>query len=248
MLPSVAVVQAAYDELIEMTTTTRELRDPITQEMAVTMLSVLFGAFSKRKADAENAIKLAACSSMFSPTTDIIGEATKLWKPLPKHPAVLWIAIKELIATQTFLPAPKELREAMMRARDRLLLLKLDAKRWLEFAEKADRIVFEQDRAAWAAAYAHLGSRVPSAMLARSNYGSEKDDAERCVALEKLWDPKYEAEEAAEQAKLEAAELAQLAPPPEPIRPTPGSPIARSRSWWSWPSVRALSCARAICA
>src|SRR5205823_10219488 len=32
------------------------------------------------------------------------------------------------------------------------------------------------------------------------------------------------------------------------IRPTPGSPIARSRSWWSWPSARALSCARAICA
>src|SRR5213080_4353850 len=25
-------------------------------------------------------------------------------------------------------------------------------------------------------------------------------------------------------------------------------PIARSRSWWSWPSARALSCARAICA
>src|SRR5262245_50144015 len=26
--------------------------------------------------------------------------------------------------------------------------------------------------------------------------------------------------------------------------PTAGSPIARSRSWWSWPSARALSCAR----
>src|SRR6516165_9838094 len=30
------------------------------------------------------------------------------------------------------------------------------------------------------------------------------------------------------------------------IRPTPGLPIARSRSWWSWPSARALSCVRAI--
>ena len=31
------------------------------------------------------------------------------------------------------------------------------------------------------------------------------------------------------------------------IRPMPGLPTARSRSWWSAPSARALSCARAIC-
>jgi hypothetical protein len=219
MLPHVAAVDAAYSDLIEMTCS--DPYDPITCEMAVAMLQVLFGALSKRKADAENAIKLAACADMFSPLNDVIGTATRSWKPLPKHPAVLAIAIKDLINTQIYSPEPVELRAAMTRARHRLVSLKLDAKRWLEIAEKADEIVFEQDRTAWDAAYALLDSRVPTAMLAMRDWRPSPPC--RCDALEKISNAKIDAEEAKLAA---AAEQAKLAPPPERKR----LPAAKKRS------------------
>ena len=56
---------------------------------------------------------LAACCDMFSPMNDIIGEGMGLWKPICKHPVVLALAIKKLIATSVFTPSPSELREAM---------------------------------------------------------------------------------------------------------------------------------------
>ena len=50
---------------------------------------------------------------------------------------------------------------------------------------------------------------------------------------------------------IESKDLERVTPPSRRrrsrIRPTPGSPTARSRSWPSWPNVRAFSCARAIC-
>src|SRR5262249_48794094 len=159
----------------------------------------LFGVLAKKKADAadENAtMLLAACADMFDPMNDMLGRTTGLWKPVCKHPVVLALAIKKLIATQVFTPSPSELRAAMGEARQRLDAAKRRLDNFLAWMKQADKIVFAFDRAAWEAAHARVDSRVPSAMVAHSNYGIEKDDAERCEALEKLWDAKYEAEQA----------------------------------------------------
>ena len=94
---------------------------------------------------------------------------------------------------------------------------KLELGNFLSWINQADKTVFAFDRAAWEATYARVDSRVPSVMLEYSNYGSD----ERCVALNKLWETKWEAEnpeEAAAQRALEVAEEAKLAAPPEPKR------------------------------
>lgn len=189
MLPHVPAVSASHSALAEMTSSSP--RFAITHGMASKMLALLFGALSKSKADAENKARLTACVDMFNPVSDIIGEATRLWTPLPKHPAVLAIAVKQLIDARVFTPMPHELRAAVMLASARLRTLRSHAGQWLDLADKADEIVFENDRAAWDAAYARLGSEVALAML------DDEDETPRGRALNELWQRKHEAERAA---------------------------------------------------
>jgi hypothetical protein len=212
-----AYADAAYTSMLEILRPRDE--SEITQATANKMLSVLFGTLTKKKADTDEML-LAACADMFDPLNDMLGKKTGLWKPVCKHPVVLALAIKKLIATSVFAPTPSELREAMETATQKLQAAKRQLGNFLAWMIQADKIVFAFDRAAWEAAYARLDSRGPLAMVAHSDYGNQEGDGERCAALEKIWEPKHEAEEAAELAaeereKLAADERGQLAAPPE---------------------------------
>jgi hypothetical protein len=212
-----AYAEAAYASMLAILHP-RDDDGEITQATANKMLSVLFGTLAKKKADTDEML-LAACADMFDPLNDMLGKTTRLWKPVCKHPVVLALAIKKLIATSVFAPTPSELREAMETATQKLQAAKRQLDNFLAWMIQADKIVFAFDRAAWEATYARLDSRVPSAMAARSYYYGN-GDAERCAALEKIWEPKHEAEEAAELAaeereKLAADDRGQLAAPPE---------------------------------
>src|SRR5262245_17351644 len=89
--------------------------------------------------------------------------ATGLWKPLDKHPLILAIAIKQLVASAVF-TSPAELRAAMTRVRERLETL-LWAMQYLgDIIERADKLVFVGDRAAWGVAYADIPSEVIAEM------------------------------------------------------------------------------------
>jgi hypothetical protein len=130
-----------------------------------------------------------------------------LWKPVSKHPVVLALAIKRLIAKSKCVPSPSELRETMELVLERLGSLGGAAQRYIEAVQEADKIVFALDRAAWTAMYASAGinSQVPLAMQGRLEDEEPGEDehgnpiaSPRWRALNDVWEAKLEAEEAAE--------------------------------------------------
>jgi hypothetical protein len=150
---------------------------------------------------------LASCADLFNPVSDAVGIATGLWKPAPKHPLALAIAIKQLIATSVFSPSPSELREAMKLAQGKVDVLASYAGQWLQLLERADAIVFEFDRPTWDAAYANVDSKVPLALhgqLIETDDGPEFPLSPRWRALNELWEAKHAAEEMVTNARLAA--------------------------------------------
>jgi len=177
-------------------------RERISHADAIKMLAVLFSAMSRKKSDAgETAMKLAACADMFDPVSEAVGKASGLWKPVPKHPVMLALAIKHLMATSVWAPSECELREAMKTVRDRLLVMAHHIGEVVSLINRADMVVFTFDRAAWNAAYAD--ARISASIIAVMSDDSEQlgEDGEpptpRWKALDDLWEAKYAAEEAA---------------------------------------------------
>ena len=182
-------------------------RFPLTHVTASKMLTVLFGAFSRKRADdANSAIKLAACADMFTPVSNIVGVATGLWKPVSTHPVVLALAIKRLFARKVFEPSECELREAMQEAWGRLLTLADRSEEWIKAVARADEIIFELDRPAWQMDYANVGSSVPLMMQDELGEDDAPTQTPRWRALNELWEARYAIEEAAELARLVEAE------------------------------------------
>jgi hypothetical protein len=208
-LPDYAEAVAAYKQLEAIVGWDPD--EPITHATATKMLAVLFGTLSRRKADDDNeAMLLASCADLFNPINDKVGCSSRLWKPVSKHPVVLALAIKRLIAKSKFVPSPSELRETMSLVIEKLAGAGLGgaAQRYIEAVEEADKIVFALDRAAWTAMYASAGinSQVPLAMQGRledeepgeDEHGNPIAPSPRWRALNDLWEAKLEAEEAAE--------------------------------------------------
>src|SRR4030095_4716992 len=184
LLRNVVTVTDAHSALLQVVIPSWR-RDPITHSQATAMLGVLFGTLSKKRTDDENsAMLLASCADMFNPVNDAIGTATGLWKPITKHPLVLAIAIKQLIATSVFTPSPAELREAMKHASERISSRKAWTSQWLELINQADAIVFAFDRAGWDAAYAKVDGKTALYMSGTA----ELEDSPRLAALEALSD------------------------------------------------------------
>ena len=137
---------------------------PISQAEASAMLRFLFAAKGRKRGD-EAAAKLAACIDMFTPASNALAEAMGLWKPVPRHPLVLALAIKALMAKRLHEPEECELREELATVRQRLDKRCARVGEWQQTLAYADETVFAFDRAAWDAAYATADSAVVLAML-----------------------------------------------------------------------------------
>jgi hypothetical protein len=209
LLPHVAVADAAYTALCNITMPYRD-SERINHVLAANMLSFLFAALRKTRGDDENAsARLAACVGMFDPISDSVGENIGLWKSLPKHPAILALAVKKLIMLQKFDPMPCELREAMCEVYGRIKRRAGDLAEFLSLLNRADRILFAFDRAAWAEHYANVDAAAMLAMTART--GLTLDDDDRSFALDQMWQAKHEAEETLQITHAAAAQITHAA-------------------------------------
>lgn len=172
MLKRAALVRAAHTALLPVIVP--HLAPPVSPDTALTMLSALFGPLGKKSSD--NAALLDACVDMLHPDADVIGDATGLWLPIPKHPLILALAVTKLRNNSVFTPMPAELRREMREANRTVVALANDAERWLNLLRNADRIVFEHDREAWELGYRNVGADVVAAMQDRSESGGYEDD------------------------------------------------------------------------
>jgi len=186
LLPDCARANFASDQLLQMLVLPPDI--PVSYDMAMEMLGVLYGALSKRKKD-EDATAMMACADLFNPIDSILGESTGLWQPVPKHPLILALAVKARIAKSPFV-SPSELREEMIAVQKKLRLLFNGLERSLEWLRKADRYLFDHDRAAWEAAY----TRVGTALYMPPPGEWDEEDEPYHYALEKLWEAKEAAE------------------------------------------------------
>jgi hypothetical protein len=183
---------SAYRQFLGIVMPSRAAEIP--QPAAVKMLSVLYGALSKKKADDENAAMLMmACADMFGSMNDIIGASTHMWQPINRHPIVLALTIKRMLAREKWAPAPSELREEMILVRSRIGASAGRIEQWLSWIEKADVMVFTFDRAAWDGVYASLDTGTVVAMR-DSCAISEDEDSPRLQALDDLAKAKLAAE------------------------------------------------------
>ena len=161
--------------------------EPINHNGAIAMLTILFSSFQKRKLDNSATIKLHMCADMFDPINDDIGMATGLWRPINKHPVILALAVKRLIATETFEPMPNELRNAIRLVAEKLHDRLRHAQAWLDDLAQAERIIFEFDRKAWANSHrSTFEIEQARAISLRFEDGDERREKARMAALDKI--------------------------------------------------------------
>ena len=156
-------------------------RQRIAAADAVEMLGFLFGVLRRNDKGADTASLLTACTEMFdedAALAQVIGV-----KPLPLHPAVLALAIRRIIDTAIFPPAPSEVRAAMFEVRNKILVLQTNVRPVLAKARAAERLVFKQDRQGWLAPYA--SGAVPGAV---AGYLVDDSDSEMSTAVDQLFD------------------------------------------------------------
>jgi hypothetical protein len=189
--------------------------EPIDQRQASAMLHFLFSLAPGKRSDEERMLKLSTCTDIFSPSNNLLGEATGLWKPVPQNPILLALAIKQLQADQTFEPSEPELRTALRTASRKTKHLARDANEWLKRMRATDAVMFESDRDGWRAAHAAVSADVTGVFV--GDDGSPYQEA-----LNEVWEPKFyrenpvqleleRAEEAARQARLAAEPPKQIA-------------------------------------
>jgi hypothetical protein len=195
MLSRAALVKAANFALVPVAYPQAFATPIITPEIALTMLTVLFGAVGKAKGgDAK--ILLEACIDMFG-DADQIGAATGLWTPVSTHPVILALAVRQLINTAVF-TSVAELRTAMLEERRSIVHLYNATDRWLDLLRNSDRCVFEHDRDEWMRAYQGVGADVVAEMQNADEAPGIDDDGAEIPPL-----PRWAALEAMRLAKLQ---------------------------------------------
>jgi hypothetical protein len=199
--------------------------EPLMQADATMMLNYLFGAMGKRR-NGEAQAKLMACVDIFSPVSNALGSALGLWQPVPTHPAILAIAVKQLMAQKTFEPAEAELREALGKVKQLLSARQGWLWRWIEKLDELDEEVFKGDCPAWDEAYANVSREVVLAMRERVELAgdgpSEDADEEyqpspRWQALDDLVKAKARIPKSEPREAACAAKAAKRARKPKPI-------------------------------
>jgi hypothetical protein len=165
-LPNIERAVEVCDLVSSIAGPTGARRLTLTLADASAMLHYLFGAMGKRR-NGEAQAKLMACVDIFSPASNAIGPALGLWQSAPKHPVILAIAVKQLMAEKTFEPAEAELREALEKVKQRLSARAGWGWRWLKKLDELDEMVFKNERPAWDAAYTNVSREVVLAMRER---------------------------------------------------------------------------------
>ena len=111
-----------------------------------------------------------------------------MWEPISAHPLILALAVKYLLASQVFQPAPAELRKAMLLVERRLTSLRAHTESWLRTLHETDKRLFADNPGAWCDGYCDLDARALLIM-------SDLDAADpRLIALEAMWSAREEVE------------------------------------------------------
>ncbi len=174
MLKRAALVDATNSALFPIAYPNVIASPTITRPDAVMMLAVLFGTLGKKGTDSKTLIR--ACIDMLTPNSDIIGEATGLWKPINNHhPVVVALAIRKLVYGSVFTSVPSCAAHCRPRATASCGSIQ-DTDRWMKLLQASDRMVFKKDRAGWDRAYANVGADVATVMQDRNEAGYEGDD------------------------------------------------------------------------
>jgi hypothetical protein len=184
--------------------------DAITREHANAMLHFLFNSMGGKRHDKEVAMmKLAACSEIFSPASNTLGRALELWQPVPQHPVVLALAIKQLKASKVFEPEESELREALANVVGKVRKLERGVDQWIERMCDSDPMMFKIDRDGWQAA--HAGTDADSVCVLCMYHDEHKCAADYRDALEVVWEEKFDRENPGERERDAAIDAARQA-------------------------------------
>jgi hypothetical protein len=152
--PAIVEAMERFEELIN-----PDEKDLIEPKLAAQMVRSLFVAVVGKKRTDEDMEKLQACLLLFDPTVNAIGPATGLWEELPRHPAVVALAVLDRIQKQVYNPAAAELRQDCRRARNRLHRLYQHMETMLLKIRCAEEILFDFARDEWASIYAEKENR-----------------------------------------------------------------------------------------
>jgi hypothetical protein len=177
-------------------------REPIERSEASAMLCFLLDVAGGKRSDEARLLKAVAIADIFSESNNVLGAATGLWQPVPRHPTLVALAIKQMEAQQIFEPCEAELRKALDAAAKKALRLEHHANDWLRLLRESDRLMFERDRDGWRAAHSDVDSSATLALSFDDDDGSAHQEA-----LRNVWDQKYEAEQEAARAALEGEQM-----------------------------------------
>jgi hypothetical protein len=178
---------AEMDAACEMLQQVTSGHPPVDRVTALSMLNVLFAAIGKRKNDEESAILLTAAGDMFNPVNDVLGCITGV-EAINRHPLVLAIAIKQLIATAKFTSCA-ELREAMEKVVHSIGISVWHLEYMIATIERADDLLFEKDRATWDAGYARADRETILMLHRRAEFAGEGPSED----LDENGEPEYPA-------------------------------------------------------
>jgi hypothetical protein len=201
---------AAFSEMDEACEVLQQVKDghpPVDHATALALLNVLFAAIGKRKNDEESAILLNAAADMFNPINDILGCITGV-EQINRHPLILAIAIKQLIATAKFTSCA-ELREAMAKVVNSIAIDVWRLEYMMEKTHNADAMLFEKDRATWDETHARVDAAIERKMLRdlENVEGAYEDDD----GVPQSGSPRW-------QALNDLLKTKKLAAPPQPKR------------------------------
>ncbi len=161
----------------------------ITPEFALSVLPVLGGVTNKKR-DENTGTWLAGIIGMFDAAVDSVGAALGLWKSVPRHWAVLSLAIALLSRTQKFFPSQAELYDAMQIAYRRLGHKYGTLISWLAHSDDDDMYLFRHDRELWQAPYLASPEKIKTALqvsdFASHNIVNHCIHVERNIELVKL--------------------------------------------------------------
>jgi hypothetical protein len=146
LLPRAHEVRQGYDLLDDILHGGHNIDTP----MALKMVSVMLRVLTKKKDDP---LTLTAFTGLFDSDIDSIGASLNIWKEVPRHPAVVALAVQRMFHTQVFAPSPAELGDECRTVADRLKARHKHAHYWLCDLINADLLLFQTDRDEWASAY-----------------------------------------------------------------------------------------------